>query len=284
MSQNPDRQYDKTHLSIDLAEERGFIHRDYIAHCFRWSHVTKYLMAQAKYKRVLIMDVGCGKDFPLPRLMYANRMTGFGYIGCDINKLELPEMLATAVANGKADIQVLSETDASKVTYEDLEFVDRPDFFTMFEVAEHVHPRILKDLLTNLYNLGSEDAVYFFSTPCYNGSAAANHINEMSYDAFGFALEKCGFSITTSYGTFASQSDIKDKLDKEYPNLFTKLGLYYDSNVLSTIFAPLYPAESRNAIWVCGKRPDAPKWFVGNVGKSKIIAQNQEAFEEVFCD
>ena len=65
MSQNPDRQYDKTHLSIDLAEERGFIHRDYIAHCFRWSHVTKYLMAQAKYKRVLIMDVGCGKDFTL---------------------------------------------------------------------------------------------------------------------------------------------------------------------------------------------------------------------------
>jgi hypothetical protein len=25
---------DNTHLSIDQAEERGFIHRDYIAHCF----------------------------------------------------------------------------------------------------------------------------------------------------------------------------------------------------------------------------------------------------------
>ena len=282
--QNPEREYDKTHLSIDLAEERGFIHRDYIAHCFRWSHVTKVLMQSAKYKKVLIMDVGCGKDFPLPRLMYANRMTGFGYIGCDINKLELPEMLKTAVANGKADIQVMSETDASKVTYEDLEFVDKPDFFTMFEVAEHVHPRIMKNLLTNLHSLGSDDAFYYFSTPCYNGSAAANHINEMNYEAFGFALEKCGFNIVQSYGTFASQTDIKDVINKDYNNIFTKLGLYYDSNVLSTIFAPLHPELSRNAFWVCNKREGGPKWFVGNVGKSQIKAQNQEAFEEVFYD
>ena len=43
---NPKRKIDKTMLSIDNAESRGFLHRDYIAHCLRWTHVTKYLMNQ----------------------------------------------------------------------------------------------------------------------------------------------------------------------------------------------------------------------------------------------
>ena len=40
------KEIDNTHLSIDQAEERGFIHRDYIAHCLRWTHVAKYLHLQ----------------------------------------------------------------------------------------------------------------------------------------------------------------------------------------------------------------------------------------------
>lgn len=30
MAAREDREYDKTHLSIDTAEERGLIHRDYL--------------------------------------------------------------------------------------------------------------------------------------------------------------------------------------------------------------------------------------------------------------
>ena len=47
---DPGRSIDKTHLSIDQAEERGFIHRDYLAHCFRWSHVVKHLGKKKLYK------------------------------------------------------------------------------------------------------------------------------------------------------------------------------------------------------------------------------------------
>jgi len=32
------KEIDNTHLSIDQAEARGFLHRDYIAHCLRWSN------------------------------------------------------------------------------------------------------------------------------------------------------------------------------------------------------------------------------------------------------
>ena len=37
------KEIDNTHLSIDQAEARGFIHRDYIAHCLRsvsYTHLT----------------------------------------------------------------------------------------------------------------------------------------------------------------------------------------------------------------------------------------------------
>ena len=56
------KEIDNTHLSIDQAEERGFIHRDYIAHCLRWTHVAKYLHLKSRYKKASILDIGCGKD------------------------------------------------------------------------------------------------------------------------------------------------------------------------------------------------------------------------------
>ena len=59
------KEIDNTHLSIDQAEARGFIHRDYIAHCLRWTHVSKYLHLQARYKTARVIDIGCGKDMPL---------------------------------------------------------------------------------------------------------------------------------------------------------------------------------------------------------------------------
>jgi 2-polyprenyl-3-methyl-5-hydroxy-6-metoxy-1,4-benzoquinol methylase len=247
---NPDREYDKTHLSIDTAEERGFIHRDYIAHCFRWSHVVKHLLKGHRYKEDIILDVGCGRDQPLPRLLYANRMTNFGYVGIDINKLTLHETLQTAVQNGKIEVQLMSETDASKVTIEQLEFPN-PTIAVSFEVLEHVAPRICMALVSNIWNLLSPGADFFVSTPIYNGSAAANHINEMSFSTVGWLLEQCGFYIQNKYGTFASQSDLK--LTQEELKIWNGLSEYYDSNVLSTIFAPLHPDQSRNAIWHCVK-------------------------------
>src|SRR5689334_12258148 len=175
---NPNRTIDKTHLSIDQAETRGFIHRDYIAHCFRWSHVVKFLMQRHRYKDEIILDVGCGKDQPLPRLMYANKMTDFAYVGIDMNDLTMHPTLQTAVNNGKADIQLMGRTDASKVTHDDIVF-NPPTIAVCFEVLEHVHPAICRRLVSNVRTLLADGGHAFFSTPVWNGSAANNHINEM---------------------------------------------------------------------------------------------------------
>jgi 2-polyprenyl-3-methyl-5-hydroxy-6-metoxy-1,4-benzoquinol methylase len=246
---NPNRTIDKTHLSIDQAEERGFIHRDYIAHCFRWSHVVKFLMQRHRFKSEIIMDVGCGKDLPLPRLMYANKMTDFAYIGIDMNHLTMPEMLVTAVKNRKADIQLLGGKDASKIKYEELEF-EHPTVAVCFEVLEHVHPTICQALVRNVHALLADGGHAFFSTPIYNGSAAANHINEMGRGVLTSLFESVGFNIEANYGTFASQSELIPIINENHmQNIWNALANYYDSNVLSTIFAPMFPHVSRNNLW-----------------------------------
>ena len=55
---NKNRPIDKTHLSINSAESRGFLHRDYIAHCLRWTHVAKFLAQQQRDKSARILDIG----------------------------------------------------------------------------------------------------------------------------------------------------------------------------------------------------------------------------------
>ena len=58
MANERGKSVDKTFLSIDNAEERGFLHRDYIAHCLRWTHVVKWLHQGGRYKTARILDVG----------------------------------------------------------------------------------------------------------------------------------------------------------------------------------------------------------------------------------
>ena len=248
---NPNREFDKTHLSIDTAEERILVHRDYIAHCLRWSHVVKYLYQKHRYQTAKILDVGCGREMPLAKLLYSNRMSGAKYIGCDMNRLEIPEMLQKAVANGKLEVFALGETDASMLLPSQLPW--QPNIITCFEVFEHVLPRIAKRLLQNLRALMADDGIMFFSTPNWNGSAAANHINETKHEAIKAALWDHGFVVEAVYGTFASQTDYKHLLKPEDASVFNRLSDYYDSNLLSVMLAPLYPAGSRNALWVCSK-------------------------------
>lgn len=248
MAQNPNRLMDKTHLSLDMAEERLIIHRDFIAHCFRWSHVVKRLMQRHAYKDAHILDIGCGRDQPLPRLLYANRMTGFDYSGMDINTLYPHEALVTAHTNGKMRVALHSETDASLLDPSKLKW-GLGTHLICFEVLEHMQPYIANRMILNWKRLLQPGATAWVSTPVFNGSAAANHINEMHWQTLGSAFEQLSFEVVNWYGTFASQSDLKPAMSASDLKLMDVLGDYYDSNVLSNIFAPKYPQVSRNILW-----------------------------------
>lgn len=253
------RSIDKTHLSIDTAEERGFIHRDYIAHCLRWSFVVKKMYEKKNWTKAHVLDIGCGKEAPLAKLLYSSRLSPVSYTGVDVNKLDkfTESHIYEKMAN-KFTIRLLGECDFGDVNL--IQGTD-PHFthITCFEVLEHVTPahavRILKNIRYHLRKTPDRGHA-FISTPCWDPrvGAAANHINEMRYKTLEALLEILGFRIIQRYGTFASQRDIVPALSDDELQTFRALSKYYDSNYLSTVLAPLYPEHSRNCLWYLSAR------------------------------
>ena len=239
------KEIDNTHLSIDQAEERGFIHRDYIAHCLRWTHVAKYLNLKARYKTASILDIGCGKDMPLAKMLMTSRIAPEYYLGVEYNKMEIPSMFDKT----RFKPNLLSGLDFTKLK----ELPNSFNYSVCFEVLEHVEPITAIAILERIPRYITSDSISWFSTPCWDEKvgAADNHVNEMTYTAFGSLLEEMGYKILNHWGTFASIKDYKHKLLTifDWNIMFTKLREYYDSNYLATVFAPMFPEHSRNCLW-----------------------------------
>ena len=241
-------EFDNTHLSIDIVEDTKLIHRDYIAHCMRWSYVLKWLTIGGRYKTASVFDIGAGKDLPLFKMICSNRLTKTKYAGVDINKLELPKNFSKR----SVECKLYSETDFMSLSNEVFEGVN---VFTSFEVLEHVPPEYAREVVERVFSLMNNDAHFFVSTPCYDEQVgpADNHINEMTRDAFGYLLESTGFEIVENFGTFASQKDYKKKLTPGELEVYNGLSKYYHHHYLATIMAPIYPQYSRNNIWLVKK-------------------------------
>ena len=75
----------------------------------------------------------------------------------------------------------------------------------------------------------------------------------MRYRTLYWVFQKLGLEVQEVYGTFASQCDIEGVLDTSEHSTYSKLKEYYDSNLLSCLFAPLHPEYSRNCLWVLSK-------------------------------
>lgn len=271
---------DNTHLSIDTAENRIIIHRDYISHCIRWSHVCKYLMQKGRYKTARVLDIGCGVDIPLAKMMLSNRLAPLEYVGVDYNK------------SAKYSLDMFENTRFQPVVFGSVDFADEehvwfdkasdgqtcinikgdnledyyalPNIITCFEVLEHIEPehvvRMLKRvkyILERSKEFSGFVPTFFMSTPNWNvTNTADNHVNEMKNEALGWLLEELGFSIENQYGTFASKRDyvylIKEKFGQDALTVFDKLNDYFDSNLASILYAPLFPREARNCFWHLG--------------------------------
>ena len=257
MSNARGKSIDKTFLSVDNAEERGFIHRDYIAHCLRWSHVIRHLTRGMLYKEADVLDIGCGKEVPLAKTMYSSRLipvTG-SYTGIDVNHLTVPEMFST----GKFPIELIGGADVCTYDFGKSTF----RVITCFEVLEHVEPEHSYRMLRRIRELLEDEGTAFLSTPVYDPAtgAAANHVNEMSYSGLEFLIQRAGLKVEAVYGTFASQKDYKHLLTPEESAMFDRLSQYYDSNYLATVFAPLYPKNARNCLWRVRRNGDNMELF-----------------------
>lgn len=244
---------DTTYLSLEQAEKRGFLHRDYVSHCNRWSHVVKWLYTGKRYDTATILDVGCGRELPLAKLLYVNKYSPKHgcYVGVDVGPID--KIDASVQKQQQFKWQVHPKTDVAELSpgFSSLS----PEGFsliTCFEVVEHIEPDHMVDFLRAVQRQMAPGGTFIMSTPNYDSriGAADNHVNEMDHQFLHATLQRVGFKVEEKYGTFASQRDIKPLLQEDgLMPLYERLHNFYDSNLLSTIFAPLYPAHARNCVW-----------------------------------
>lgn len=247
MSNARGKSVDTTYLSLETAEERGFIHRDYIAHCLRWSHVIKWLQDGKTYEDLRILDVGCGRELPLPTTLYSSRFIVGQYYGVDYGPINDTAM--GRFHTGAFPLKVYEKTDIMDISLSDLDG-HSVDCVTCFEVLEHVEPEHVRNILVHLLSLLRTGGTAFFSTPCWDlVSCAANHVNEMKFGALAAVFEDCGWTVRNVWGTFASLKDYWHQVPPEFRDIKERLRSYYDVNLLACIFAPMFPHLSRNCLW-----------------------------------
>lgn len=252
--------FDRTDLDIPRAYRRGLIHRDYIAHCFRWSFVKRFIIGRDawfckskdravnfRWRSANILDVGCGKDLMLYATLNSNKVVPQSYTGVDINKLEVLEEFS----GSRLKPTLLGETDFCSI-----ESLDQtPNIVTCFEVLEHVPYEHAGKMLKKMYDISDDRSYAIISTPVYNEKygMADNHINEMTREQLIKLIDIAGWEIKENYGAFGGRPEMKDYIEKKHLDLWNRLTKYYNSDVLSTFLAPLYPELARNNVWILRK-------------------------------
>jgi len=240
---------DTSRLSNEDAIKYIRLHRDYLAHVLRYDHVYKYLKENNRYLNAKVLDVGCGGNTPLAKVMFHNMMKHdeLGcYVGVDYGPIGNPVHPAPGNTSFKAILH--QRTDFLYWESPSKEY----DLITCFEVLEHVEPKHAFNMLKRMCKLMGEDSILMVSTPIYKPSlgAASSHVNEMSYEAMEYLFYKAGLKVVQVNGTFASQTDYVKSLTDNDREFFDRLNRYYDANVVSCIMAPLVnPRQCRNAIW-----------------------------------
>jgi len=240
-----DREYDTTQLHE--AQHGKSLHRDYSAHFWRWSFARRFIKAKD-----VVLEIGCGEDRPLSKILTGGATNHVDrYIGVDLNKLK---------PSGSQRLKFIGEFNFVEKHKELLKLEPKGfDVVVHLEVIEHMRVDLGAKMLKACFNMLKPGGVMLMSTPCYDGKRhAANHIHEYTVLELQKAAEKAGFKVERRFGTFM---DIKHigKHGKDVgacswsaiAEVHGALSEYFDSDALSNFFAPLYPDNARNNLWVC---------------------------------
>lgn len=230
-----------TSLNVPNAVNRNVFHRDMLAHWLRYQYVTKCV----KRGEDKVLDLGCGEGNCM-MAMYANMLGPKEYMGVELRKTLLQKNAETYHPNFPVhwiNADLTKEFPESVKTF-------NPDMITCFEFLEHIPEQEVAPFLERLRNFAARDIL--ISTPVFNGiTKADNHVKEWEFNELADVLKKTLGDLYTIevYGTFISKADFKQVATAEEIRLYEALSEYYNASVLSIMFAPLYPAASRNCLW-----------------------------------
>lgn len=240
MAQDPTRLYDKTSLKVTKYDG---LHRDYIAHAFRWGFISTRLVKQQVTR---VLDIGCGTDCPLSKLLSSRIIfVPKSYLGVDLNNFKPPFNFKWASWRPGFNF---SEQ------WRELEPA-RYDLITCLEVVEHMRMESVRELLQGAVALLAPGGRLVVSTPVANGRPAKNHINECTIPQLLAEFTAADWIVDKRFGTFANINDIKKVASPEHRAVMDQLRCYYGDEVISCFLAPLYADSSRNNIWIM-KRSD----------------------------
>lgn len=195
----------------------------------------------------LFIDVGCGIDVALARVLSSSAVQPQRYVGVDLNQIRHKP--------GNHWVTVLDEFDVT-ARWQEL------GLFTVvacFEVMEHMAVEDGRRLLWAIHGLLEPGGRAYLSTPVFNGRAAANHIHEYKIVELKEEIEAAGFVVEDRWGAFASAPDLMKALPQELRGVLAAIGRRVGYDLAACAFAPLYPDVSRNNVWVLRRAIDGFK-------------------------
>lgn len=253
-------EYDVT--SLRYSGKKSSVHRDYLAHCFRWGWAARAVHTKG-FRRII--EPGCGYDSPLHGYLNSTRGLSFRpelYLGADLGPIAAIKAMRASIDPLTRCTQ-LRENFNFVERYQELldEFGQTFDLPVSFEVIEHMTEDRGDEYLQAINKMLIFGGSLFISTPVFNGHAAANHIREYTIPELQEKLERNGFEIKKRIGTFASYHDAKRGIAATYEpaaaaviqGLYDELRGFYGDDVLACFLAPVIPDYSRNNVWVVQK-------------------------------
>lgn len=233
----PERRFDKSQLREGTHGK--IVHRDYLAHCFRWGWASRMIKPGQR-----VLDVGCGMDAPLAHVLSGTNFPHGGeYVGVDMNR--------SIKGHGRTWCVTKPEFDITS-RYGELGLFD---WVTCFEVIEHMSAGDGLALLVAMREvLKPEVGRIILSTPVFNGKAAKAHIHEWEIPELAMAVNDCGLDVIERWGTFASYPDLKRSITPQDLAVLERVRKFYGDDVTACFLAPLYPDASRNNLWLIRKK------------------------------
>jgi 2-polyprenyl-3-methyl-5-hydroxy-6-metoxy-1,4-benzoquinol methylase len=216
---------------------KNFVHRDYLAHSFRWAWAARLIK-----RGMSVIDVGCGIDQALQKVVRYNTIPK-SLVQVDLNKLKDSKI---------PWLHTFGEFDFT-TRYDEFE-ENQFDIATCFEVVEHMQPSDGLKLLKGIEYVLKPGGIALISTPVFDGKhQAANHPHEWEIPELQKTIEKAGLIVEKRYGTFASYPTIKKVATPADLAVLNRIREFYGDDLCACFLAPLYPDHSRNNVWKCRK-------------------------------
>lgn len=245
-----------TRMDVEHAIGRFDIRKDELMHMNRYLKAgdTIVKLAKALGRPLRVLDIGCGEIY-VARTFFSSFVERKAdnierYVGVDIDQKNIDkchEKYEKLMKTMNAELVCIDMTTESLEAYEDGYF----DLIVNFEMIEHIQPRFLKKLFTEMSRVLSDDGILLLSTPNADGSSPKlpkDHIYEYPFAELSKKL-RTFFVVKNMTGMSVNLSKIPEG-SKHLIEMYHGFGKTFASVAIAPMIEPVY---CKNILWECRK-------------------------------